>query len=134
MPARALLCGTHRFPCLGVAKSHLCQGENDLFAHVERWFEACSVIRRDVVLALAKVQGAFDVGTTERLLRPQAIVRTTTDPKVPGFGSASDSVGNDVIELEERGRTTVVTVQRDVGAAVPVPFEDEAAVGVGNAA
>ena len=95
------------------------------------------VTRDDWVLSLAtlaKVHGAFDMGSAEGLFGPQAIVRPTADPEVFRFGATTESVGNDVIELEERRRLAALAVRGNVGAATPVSFEDEAADGVRNVA
>jgi hypothetical protein len=80
------------------------------------------------------VNGAFDVGSTEGLFGPQPIVRATTDAEVFGFEATAEGVRNDVIELEERGRVATMALRGNVGAAIPVSFEDEAANGIRNVA
>ena len=56
-------------------------------------------IRGNAVLALAQVDGAVDVGATERLLGGEAIVGAAADAQVFGFRASAEGVRDDVIEL-----------------------------------
>jgi hypothetical protein len=122
----AFLDGAHRSKRLGAVKSELFECDDDLLARVER------DVRGDAVLALAQVDGAVDVGATECLLGPEAIVGAAADAEVFGFAAAAEGVGDDVVELEKCGRFAAVAVGGDVRAAASVSLEDEAAGGGGD--
>ena len=66
------------------------------------------------------MDGPVDVGATERLFGPEAIVGAAADAEILGFRAAAERVGDDVIELEERSRFAAVAVGGDVGAAASV--------------
>ena len=81
---------------------------------------------------LAKVHGAFDVGSAEGPFSPQAIVRPTADAEVFRFDATAEGAGDDMIELEKRRGFAALAVGGNVGAPTAIAFEDAAAVGVRN--